>query len=108
MVVGCTITYAVVSGEVYVLVQHYVLKFVNDQRQVSGFLWKKGICKETIRTFQCLYTKLSRMKENMHMRSKIYQEFYHGIVIYIYIYIVILLYMRDVISKLHFNVLIHQ
>jgi hypothetical protein len=29
------------------------------------------------------------MKENMHMRSKINQEFYHGIVIYIYCYIVI-------------------
>jgi hypothetical protein len=50
MVVGFTITYAIsvyhqlscefesCSGEVY-SIQHYVMKFVSDLRQVTGFLW---------------------------------------------------------------------
>jgi len=43
MVVGFTTTYAIsayhhpVHGEVY-SIQHYVIKFVSDLRQVSGFL----------------------------------------------------------------------
>jgi hypothetical protein len=51
LVVGFTTTYAISayhhyrcefesrSGEVYSIQQHYVIKFVSDLRQVSGFLW---------------------------------------------------------------------
>ena len=43
MVVGFTIYNYVVSsncvhGEMY-LIKHYVIKFVSDLRQISGFLW---------------------------------------------------------------------
>jgi hypothetical protein len=50
MVVGFTITYASIAyhhlscefepihGEMY-LIQHYVIKFVSDLRQVGGFFW---------------------------------------------------------------------
>ena len=43
MVVGFITTYAInefkfQSGEVY-SIQHYVIKFVSDLRQVKGFLW---------------------------------------------------------------------
>jgi hypothetical protein len=48
MVVGCTTTYAISAYQHWCCefesrsgrgVQHYVIKFVSDLRQVSGFLW---------------------------------------------------------------------
>ena len=54
MVVGFTITYAIsacqrcefesYSGEVY-SIQHYVIKFVSDLRQVGGYIWFERVIK---------------------------------------------------------------